>query len=107
MTAISTGDVETPAGTLKCTLRAAKAVNAHFGNYQNAIVALESLNQDAFFFVVAAGLGIEQDKADQAVFSAGMDKLITPVSRYVVGLANGGRLPAVSAESEGSPKGEA
>lgn len=106
MTAIQTGDVETPAGTLKCTLRAAKAVNARFSNYQRAIVELESLNQDAFFFIVAAGLNVDLEKAEAAAFTAGMDKLLVPVSRYVVGLANGGRLPEQKS-AEGAPKGEA
>jgi hypothetical protein len=110
MVAIQAGDTDSPVGTLSCTLRAAKTVNAVFGSYSAAGRRLAELDMSAFFEVAAAGLGKtkpeERDAVEAAVFTAGLQSLLMPFNDYLGLLANGGK-PIKTPGSGDSKPGEA
>lgn len=91
--------------TLRCTLKAAKTVNALAGGFQGALARLANMDQDAYFLIVAAGLGKRPVDVEQAVYDTGLTMLTESLSAYVLLLANGGRPLAAPGESEG--EGEA
>lgn len=91
--------------TLRCTLKAAKAVNALAGGFQGALARLANMDQEAYFQIVAAGLGKKPMDVEQAVYEAGLTTLTEPLTSFVIMLANGGK-PLVAAE-ETSGEGEA
>jgi len=90
---------------LRCTLKAAKAVNALAGGYQNALARLAAMDQDAYSAIVAAGLGRRPMDVEQAVYETGLPVLAQPVSTFVMMLANGGK--PLDDEVEKSSEGEA
>lgn len=89
--------------TLKCSLKAAKTVNAVAGGFQGALARLAAMDQEAYFLIVAAGLNKKPIDVEQAVYETGLPNLTEPLSAYVLLLANGGK--PLSAESAG--EGEA
>lgn len=91
--------------TLRCTLKAAKAVNALAGGYQNALARLAAMDHEAYSAVIAAGLGKRPMDVEKDVYEAGLPVLAQPVSTFVMMLANGGK-PLEEAE-EPSSEGEA
>ena len=91
--------------TLRCTLKAAKSVNALAGGFQGALSCLATMDQDAYFLIVAAGLGKRPVDVEQSVYESGLTNLTEPLSNFVLMLANGGK-PLVAAE-EGNGEGEA
>ncbi len=107
--AANQGEVDIPyAGgveTLKCTLRAAKEVNAHFGDFSEAFRRVRNFDFAALVVVVAAGLGKKPEDVEQAVFNTGMDTLYQPVCEFVPLLSNGGR-PPKPLNVEGDKPGE-
>jgi hypothetical protein len=97
-------DVEITLGsepvTLRCTLRAAKRVNAGVG-FAEILRKLAVFDQDAYVAVVAAGLDKKPADVEDAVFATGLTNLTEPLSEYVALLANGGR-PVKTAETGGT-----
>lgn len=91
--------------TLRCTLKAAKTVNAMAGGFQGALARLANMDQEAYFLIVAAGLGKKQIDIEQSVYDTGITNLTEPLTSYVLSLANGGR-PLVATE-ETAGEGEA
>lgn len=91
--------------SLRCTLKAAKTVNALAGGFQGALARLANMDQDAYFQIVAAGLGKKPIEVEQAVYETGLTNLAEPLTSFVLALANGGR-PFVPAE-ETAGEGEA
>jgi len=91
--------------TIRCTLKAAKAVNALAGGFQGALARLANMDQEAYFQIVAAGLGKKPIDVEQAVYETGLTNLTEPLSNFVLMLANGGK-PFIAAE-EGGGEGEA
>lgn len=89
---------------LRCTLKAAKSVNAVAGGFQGALARLAAMDQEAYFLIVAAGLGKRPSDVEQAVYESGLPNLTEPLSSFVLLLANGGK-PLSSEEPEG--EGEA
>jgi hypothetical protein len=85
------------AETLRCTLRAAKRVNAG-GGFVEILRKLAVFDQDAYFGVVAAGLDKKVAEVEDAVFATGLPDLTEPLSTYVNLLANGGK-PMNAAET--------
>src|SRR4051812_30798674 len=85
---------------LRCTLKAAKQVNAGIG-FMNVLGRLSAMDQDYYFLVVAAGLGKKIPEVEDAVFEAGLPNLTEPLSNYVTLLANGGRLPGPEDQGTG------
>ena len=90
--------------TLRCTLKAAKSVNGIAGGFQGALARLATMDQDAYFLIVAAGLGKRPVDVEQAVYETGLTTLTEALSNYVLLLANGGK-PLAAAEDAG--EGEA
>lgn len=91
--------------TLRCTLKAAKTVNALAGGFQGALARLANMDQDAYFLIVAAGLNKRPVDVEQAVYESGLTTLTEPLSNFVLLLANGGRPLAAAEETSG--EGEA
>src|SRR3569623_630630 len=91
--------------SLRCTLKAAKAVNAMAGGYQNALARLAAMDQDAYSAIVAAGLSKRPMDVEQAVYEAGLPTLAQPLSTFVMMLANGGK--PLDDDEEKSSEGEA
>ncbi len=89
--------------TLKCSLKAAKTVNAVAGGFQGALARLAAMDQEAYFLIVAAGLGKKPIDVEQAVYETGLPSLTEKLSEFVLLLANGGK--PLSAEPAG--EGEA
>lgn len=105
MTALAFGDVKVTLAdeqhTLACTLGAAMSVDAAFGNYSEAANCLQNRKLSAYMQIVAAGLNVPFEKAQDLVFRTGMPSLIEPVSEYLLKLANGGR--PISEVKDGAP----
>jgi len=100
------GEVDTPLGTLRCTLRAAKEVSAYFGDYLDAFRKLATFNHDAYVAIVAAGLGKSRKDVEKDVYEAGLPNLTESLSDYVGLLSNGGKPATV--DDAGKPNtGEA
>lgn len=88
--------------TLKCTLRAAKTVNAR-GGFSKALELLQALDLDTCVMIIAAGLNKKNSEVEEAVYKAGLVDLVGPVTDFTVLLANGGRPVAERGEA---PTGE-
>lgn len=87
----SIGEVDTPLGTLKCSLAAAKHVNALAGGYNGVIGRLGMLDHDTYVGVVAAGLGKKPSEIEGKVYAAGLVNLTAPLVTFVTYLGNGGK----------------
>lgn len=86
--------------TLKSTLKAAKAVNAH-GGFMNVLARLAAMDQDFYVLVVSAGLGKKPGEVEEAVFKTGLPQLTEGLSDFVLLLTNGGKpLSGVSGSGE-------
>ena len=83
--------------TLRCTLRAAKAVNAG-GGFMAVLSKLAAMDQDFYCLVAAAGLGKKPSEVEADVYRTGLPQLTEPLSSFVMLLANGGR-PIVASEA--------
>ena len=79
---------------LRCSLYAAKQINAMFGDYQGALDRLRALDLNAYIAIVAAGLGKDARDVEDKVYTTGMSDLILPLMKFVNMLGNGGRPPA-------------
>lgn len=90
--------------TLRSSLRAAKEVNAMFGDYQAAFKRLAAYDFSAYVAIVASGLGKQPRDVEERVYGVGLPSLTKPLSDFVALLSNGGR-PLVAA-SEGATSGE-
>ncbi len=99
------GDVETPCGTLRCTLRAAIAVNGRFGDYAEAFNRLQRFDFAAYVAIVAAGLGKDPKEVEARVFEAGMSDLCGPLSAYVGFLSRGGKPLPTGDEDQNTGEG--
>ena len=87
------GEVETPLGTLKCSIAAARTASQVGGGFIGASARVAAFEFDTILMIVAAGLGKKPADIEQAVFEAGMPALSGPVSTFVTYLANGGKPP--------------
>lgn len=102
----SIGEVDTPLGTLKCNLTAAKAVNALAGGYNGALHRIGMLDHDVYVAIAAAGLGKKPADIEDKVFRAGLVNLTAAFVTYVTYLGNGGK-PVAEAAKDGADEGEA
>ena len=105
MVADNSGEVETPIGTLRCTLRAAKTVNKVCGSFSEAFARVQALDFDACTVVVAAGMGKSTTAVEDDVFRTGLPDLLQPLTEYLILLSNGGRQPD-DEPAEGSESGK-
>ncbi len=92
---------------LRCTLRAAKTVNAEFSSFATAFERLAKLDFAAYVAIIAAGLGKTPKDVEESVYVSGMSDLVAPLTDFVSLLANGGRpmTPDTSAGSKDSGNG--
>lgn len=102
--AANQGEVDTPLGTLRCTLRASKEVCAYFGNFVNANERVAMVEQEAMTRVIAAGLGKTPKEVEEQVYEAGLLNLAAPVKKWLDLLANGGREYVPQAATPDEPK---
>jgi hypothetical protein len=97
--------------TLAPTLFAATTICKHFGGFQAAIGKISAFDLESYAAVVRAGLGYKTEKdaaglLDQ-VFASGVLNLFSPLSEYLMILANGGKpLAPAGAETDAPGKGE-
>lgn len=85
---------------LRCSLRAAKRVNAG-GGFAEVLRKLAIFDQDTYFVVVAAGMDKRPEDVEDAVYATGLPELNEPLGEYVKLLANGGK-PLKTTETGGS-----
>lgn len=97
------GEVDSPLGILRCSLAAAKQVNALVGGYNGAIARLGMLDHDTYVGVAAAGLGKKPSEIEAKVYSAGLVNLTAAFVTYVTYLGNGGKpmQPVAETDAEG------
>lgn len=76
--------------TLRSSLKAAKAVNAH-GGFMNVLGRLGAMDQDFYVLVVSAGLDKKPSAIEAAVYNTGLTNLTQELSDYVLLLSNGGK----------------
>jgi hypothetical protein len=76
--------------TLVCTLKAAKAIVSMGGSFA-VLRRLQDFDQEAYIYVVAAGLSKRPVDVEQIVYETGMPDLNDKLSEYVSLLSNGGR----------------
>jgi hypothetical protein len=81
--------------TLRCTLRAAKTVNAMStpAGFTTAFQRLAMMDFDAYATTIAAGTGKPLQEVEKLLFDNGWPQLCAPLSRFVEMLANGGKSP--------------
>lgn len=93
---------------LKCTLLAAKTVNAALDGFVGAYQRVQRFDLDAFGLIIAAGMGkkIPGDLNDitEKVYATGMRGLSDDVTKFLNLLSNGGReaAPGGKEASEGN-----
>ena len=80
--------------TLPCTLDAAKAISAFYGDLVCAFKRVAAFDVSACFAVVALALGKTRAEVEAPVFETGFDAIVPELLRYLVRLANGGREPS-------------
>lgn len=90
--------------TLRCTLRAARKVNALTGGFIGVGQRLQSFDLDTYAAIVAAGLDKKPADVEDAVFEAGLFNIFPTMDEYVGRLMNGGEL--IKLKETGEP-GEA
>jgi hypothetical protein len=96
------GEVDSPLGTLRCSLAAAKSVSAIGGGYNGVLHRLGMLDFDAYVAVAAAGLGKKPSDIEAKVYNAALVDLTAPFVKYVTHLSNGGKPFAPAAETDES-----
>lgn len=90
--------------TLRCSIKAMRAVNAVFGNFYSAQDRIKSSDFAAYCVVVAAGLDKEPREVEADVYGTGMIDLNKPLCEFLDMLANGGRPPNVEPANGAAPK---
>jgi len=98
----SLGEVDSPLGTLRCTLRAWESINTHFGSYGEAYRRVAQLDAAAIVRIVTEGTGKKFDDVKPEVFRAGLNGFVKPLTDYLELLSNGGKKAGdVEADSKG------
>jgi hypothetical protein len=109
MAAANQGDVEITLGedkvTLRCTLRAAKDINAAFGSFSDAHRRVSAFDLAAFVTIIAFGANKQAKAIEDTVFQTGMNSLLDPLKSYIELLANGGK-PTEAKSAGDEPAGE-
>jgi hypothetical protein len=77
--------------TLRCTLPAARGVNAMGSGFTEVFRRLAAFDLDAYAGVVAAGLKKKPSEVEEAVYKTGLANLTEALSEFVMLLASGGR----------------
>ena len=99
------GEIDSPVGTLKSTLRAARQISGSAGGFTETFRLLATFDLDTYIAVAAAGLGKKPADVEDKVYEVGLPNLVESFSKYVEYLSNGGK--PLKAPVEGSGAGEA
>lgn len=91
---------------LRSSLRAARAVSADQDGFVGALQRLARFDFDAFVSIIAVGIGKDASDIEDAVYEAGLETLVDPVSKYVGYLMRGGREAKKAGEGDEAPKGK-
>lgn len=102
----SLGEVETPYGTLRCTLRAWENLNTYFGSYGEAYRRITAMDAAAVVKVISEGSGRKFDDVKNDVFKGGLTGLVEPIGKYILMLSNGGKMPDEGKAGDDDNKGE-
>jgi hypothetical protein len=81
---------------LRPNLKAAQTISRQTGGIRAAIEAVTNFDLDAMVTVIGLGLGLDGKalkELPERIYETGMGSLVAPVTRYLVILANGGRMP--------------
>jgi hypothetical protein len=100
------GEIESPIGNLKSTLRAARMVNG-MGGFSEVFRKLAAFDLDAYILIACAGLGKKTSEIEDKVYEAGLPALIESFSKYVECLSNGGKPIKPAVDGGGASSGEA
>lgn len=76
--------------TLRCSLAAAKRVNAS-GGLSHVAKRLSQGDLDYYILVVAAGMDKKPNDVESVVYKTGMLDLVEPLTVFIDYLANGGK----------------
>lgn len=82
--------------TLRPTLRAAQTISRQTGGIRAAMEAVTNFDLDTMTTVVGLGLGLDGKalkELPERIYETGIGSLVAPLTRYLVILANGGRMP--------------
>lgn len=77
--------------TLKPTLEAVRAIEAHFGGLRGASQAINSLSVDGCAVIIAGGAGLKGEAAEavaEQVWQAGVLEVSVQLNAYLVALYN-------------------
>ncbi len=78
------------------TLRAAQAVNKHFGRYARALQLVNGLSHEAIVFVLRVGAGLKDGEApefEEEIWRVAVAKAAAIAGEFLIHLINGGRRP--------------
>lgn len=96
--------------SLTANLYAATRISRHFGGFQEALNRIGKGDLEAMTTVVRFGMGLRTDAEarglDERVFAAGVLRLTSPLTEFLLVCANGGRPVGEGAETTGSAPGE-
>lgn len=95
-------DVESPVGTLRTTLGAARAVNKRFGSYVDALQRVQAMDLEAYIFIVAVGRDKRPLDVEDDVYNTGLSDLVSPLVDYVSLLYTGGKPAKPAKEGDGA-----
>lgn len=99
MPKLNSGEVTITLGgeerTLAPTLGAATRISRAFNGFQGALQQLQASDLDAYVTVIQHGLGLRTEAETKGlrekVWAAGLNRLVLPLTEYVLMLSNGGR----------------
>jgi hypothetical protein len=115
MSKILSGQVEIDLGgdtvALLPTLNAATRISRQFGGFQGALQRIQASDLDAYVSVIQHAIGMRTEAETKGlrekVWGTGLNRLVLPLTEYVLMLANGGRALDEPAEDDASQgKGE-
>lgn len=98
--------IETPLGTLRTSLQAAKRVNVTCGSYFDQLQRLVAQDFTTYVALVAAGLGKKPEDIEAKVYEVGLDVLNEPLTKFVKSLNSGGRDPDAPVSDGDNTTGE-
>jgi hypothetical protein len=115
MASLTGGEIDIPmdggSAVLTANLYAATRISRHFGGFQEALNRIGKGDLDAMTVVVRYGMGLKTDAEakglDERVFAAGVLRLTSPLTEFLLVLANGGRSVSEEAEPPAVQPGEA
>jgi hypothetical protein len=89
--------------TLRCTLKAVKAINRTFGNFTTAFQRVVENDFDAIVAVLAAGLDEKPAAVEDEIYQAGFVQVRPDAAAFLDLLSRGGKpIPSAEEAAEGN-----